>query len=329
MQPESHNAPGGKGAPRPTYSIVVPVYQSHASVRELVERTTTVLEQMHEPFELVLVDDGSSDPETWKTLRELHDNSGNVTVARLSRNFGKSNAILCGLTLASGAWIVTLDDDLQQRPEDIPKLAELRDHDVVVASYTNRNHSFASRLFSRIKRQFDRHILGLPCPMSPMKLIKAIVVEGMLKNVSPHPFVPALLSHVTTDFVTVPLQHSPSRHGKSRYTFARKWRQFSNLIIGNSAITLRLIGRIGVTVSIGGFAYAGYVVTRYFLGTAPPPGWSSLIVINLVFGGLMLIALGIVGDYLARLMHTADRRPPFHLRESLISQASANQKQHP
>ena len=323
-----HNSASDKGATLPTYSVVVPVYQSHASVRELVERTSAVFTDIQTTYEIILVDDGSTEPRTWETLKSLHDLNPQVTAARLSRNFGKSNAILCGLTLARGAWVITLDDDLQQKPEDIPKLLALRDHDVVVASYTGRSHTLAARLFSRIKRQFDRHILGLPCPMSPMKLIKNVIVKGMLRNSSPHPFVPALLSHVTSDFVTVPLEHSASRHGKSRYTLARKWRQFSNLIIGNSAITLRLIGRLGATVSVGGFAYAAYVVTRYFLGAAPPPGWSSLIVINLVFGGLILIALGIVGDYLARLMHTADHRPPFHLREVLSGDRSADSKQH-
>lgn len=324
MQPQTLS---NDDATSPTYSVVVPVYQSHGSVRELVARTAAVFEKVGESFEIILVDDGSTEPRTWETLKSLHDDSTHVTAARLSRNFGKSNAVLCGLTLARGAWVITLDDDLQQRPEDIPRLLELRDHDVVVASYTGRNHALAARVFSRIKRQFDRHILGLPCPMSPMKLIKSVIVEGMLKNSSPHPFVPALLSHVTTDFVTVALQHSASRHGKSRYTLARKWRQFSNLIVGNSAITLKLIGRLGVTVSLVGFLYAGYVVTRYFLGAAPPPGWSSLIVINLVFGGLILIALGIVGDYLARLLHTADHRPPFHLREVLKNERLSDHTQ--
>ncbi len=298
----------------PTYSVVIPAYNSSSSLVELADRLHRVFtETIQENYEILFVDDGSSNPATWKKLEELAQRPF-ITSIRLMRNYGKPGAILCGLSHASGQWIITIDDDLQQLPEDIPLLVKFRAHDVVVGAIQKKKHSLLVQLSSKFKAKFDRLILNVPCPMSPLKLINVSVVNSMLAISTPRPFIPALISSVTTDFVSVPISHEESRLKKSRYSFSRRIGQFSNLLIGNSTLLLRAIGIIGTCTALMGFIFAFYVIIRALLGEQVLPGWSSLIVINLVFGGLLLIALGINGEYLFRILENSSSKPAYQVR---------------
>ncbi len=298
----------------PTYSVVIPAYNSTDSLPELADRLNQVFtEVMDESYEIIFVDDGSTNSETWKILKGLSDRSY-ITAIRLMRNYGKPGAIMCGLENASGRWVITIDDDLQQLPEDIPRLTEYRDHDVVVGAIQKKEHGLWIRLSSRIKAKFDAIILGVPCPMSPLKLVRSEVVKGMLAVATSRPFIPALMSSVTNDFVSVPISHKKSRIRGSRYSFLKRFSQFSNLLIGNSTMLLRCIGTVGAITAISGFIFAAYTVIRTLLGDEVLPGWSSLIVINLVFGGLLLIALGINGEYLFRILENSSNKPAYVIR---------------
>lgn len=313
------NAASETGAPRtdPDYSVVVPVFESAETLTELVCRLRRVFEStLGSSYEVILVDDGSRSPQTWQTCQRLAREGNHVTAVRLMRNYGKAAAILCGLEHARGRWIVTLDDDLQHRPEDIPTLAERRDHDVVVAQFERRRHSFLTISTSWVKGHFDRLILDLPCRMSPFKLFKAEVARGMLQVRTPHPFIPALMAHSTTDFVPVQVPHEASKHGASRYTLRRRLGQFSNLLVSNSSLLLRWFGGFGFVFSVTGFAFAAMVLARKLFSSSPPlPGWASLVVLHLVFGGLILIALAIVGEYLIRILEGIGQKPTYLVRE--------------
>jgi glycosyltransferase involved in cell wall biosynthesis len=282
----------------------------------LVERLKKVFEEtLSATYEIVLVDDGSKSAETWKVVQDLASTHETVRGIRLSRNFGKPSAVLCGLGVAKGDWIITIDDDLQQRPEDIPTLVEYEDHDVVVANFAKRHHGRVTRFTSWIKSQFDRVILGLPCKMSPLKLFRAEIAQGMLQIRTPRPFIPALMASVTNDFYPVVVPHDGSRHGPSRYSIRRRLRQFSNLLIGNSNLLLRWFAILGAIVAVSGFIFGTYIIIRKISGDPLLPGWTSLVVINLFFGGLILIALGIIGEYLIRILEGSTLTPPYVVRE--------------
>ena len=305
---------------RPRYSVVVPVYESSHSVIELVARLQKVMEnEIKSPYEIILIDDGSKSPSTWETLKTLSYDKHYVVAIRLMRNYGKASAILCGLSQAKGSWIITIDDDLQQRPEDIPELLKYETHDVVVANYVERKHAIITVFTSWIKSQFDRMILKLPCKMSPLKVFKSEVARGMLQTQTTRPFIPALLAHSTSDFVSVVVRHDKSQHGVSRYSFWKRVKQFSNLLIGNSSLVLRCTGLFGGVFAVLGFAYAFYIIVRKIVNPAIEPGWTSLVAINLVFGGLILIVLGIIGEYLIRILEGSSSKPPFIVRESIDS----------
>ena len=303
----------------PIFSVVIPAYNSGDSLVELCDRLERVFsEVMQESYELIIVNDGSSNPVTWPTIERIARRP-HVVAINLMRNYGKPGAVMCGIAHAAGRWVVTIDDDLQQLPEDIPKLAALRAHDVVVGEIGVKQHSWWIRFSSRIKARFDRIILGVPCPMSPLKLISAEVAQGMQEISTPRPFIPALLCSVTKDIVSVPIRHKTSRIDSSRYSLFKRFSQFSNLLIGNSSLLLRGIGIIGATAAVAGFIFALYTVSRILLGEEIVPGWASLIIINLTFGGLILIALGINGEYLLRILEHSSSRPAYRVRRLIRS----------
>ena len=297
------------------YSIVVPVYESSKSVEKLVQRVCSVMEEeVKQSFEIVLVDDGSTSPETRATLESLCSKFANVMAVILMRNYGKSGAVMCGFEHAQGKWIITLDDDLQHLPEHISQLLEHQAHDVVVANYVKKNHSLLTRITSNLKSKFDLYVLGLPCKMSPMKLIRADIVEKMLQIMGSKPFIPALLSFTTKDIIAVPLEHGISEHGRSRYTHFLRLSQFIDLLIGNSAILLRSFGFIGVVVSLTGFAIATWMILESVLYDYDLIGIGGLMVTILIFGGLILIGLSLVGEYLYRILEVTNRKPPYMIR---------------
>lgn len=312
-------APGStmsKTAKTPEYSVIVPVYQSDKTVVELVARTSRVFDEtLKASFEILLIDDGSDNPDTWPTLEQLARENPNVRAIRLTRNFGKPSVILCGFHHVRGDWVVTIDDDLQQIPEDIPALAAHRDHDVVVARYPRLQFSWHVALTGRIKRMFDAKVLGLPVRMTPFRICRRSVIDAVLKMQAGRPYIPALLARVTSDFVDVPLEHHPSKVGPSRYNYWRRMRQFGNLIISYSGLFARVWGLIGgVSVVLG--ILAGLLTLLFADGATS--FWGGLILSAIfLIGGLILMALGIVGEYLIRIVELTSKRPPYVVRDTI------------
>ncbi len=304
-------------ASKPRYSVIVPVYNTGDSLKTLVEQLQSVFTKtIKAGFEIILVDDGSTGEKTNVMLNALAKKKA-VMVIRLTRNFGKPGAVLCGLQASRGDWIITIDDDLQQSPNDIPLLIAEEQHDMVTASHGRKQHSLQQRATSRIKAGFDRSVLGYQVKLSPLKLIRRHVVDGMLAIKTNRPFIPALIRQVTNDIVAVPVEHHKSANGRSRYTLARRWSQFSDLLVGNSNFMMQVFTRIGFVVAALSFALAIGLITRKLLGIPTQAGWSSLMVTILLLGGLNLAAVGITGQYFIRILDITSKKPAFVVRERL------------
>ncbi len=299
----------------PRISIVVPVYESDASLAEFARRVHAVFAgNQSESFEIVMIDDGSRSPATIRALESLVESYPDITVVRLMRNYGRTAAVLCGLRHARGAVVVVMDDDLQHRPEDIFKLLESREHDVTVAQFPVKNHDAITVFGSWLKGQFDRHVLGIPCRISAFVALRRQVVDAMLQMASPRPSLPALMVSVTSDFYPVIVSHDASTHGRSRYSFLRRVLQFANLMIGNSNVVLHAFGIIGGAVATAGFLLMFLIIGLKVSGHIVEAGWASLVVINLLFGGLILVALGIIGEYLLRILEGGMQKPTYVVR---------------
>ncbi|PHS29131.1 MAG: glycosyl transferase [Robiginitomaculum sp.] len=302
---------------KPRYSVVVPVYNTGDCLRDLVTRLQCVFaDTIKASFEIILVDDGSMKESTKTLLEDLAREDG-VMVVRLTRNFGKPGAILCGLEASRGDWMITIDDDLQQSPEDIPLLIAHEGHDMVTATHARKQHTLLQRSTSWIKAIFDRAVLGYQVKLSPLKLIRRHVVDGMLAIKTNRPFIPALIRQVTNDVASVPSEHCKSAQGRSRYSFKKRWGQFSDLLVGNSNFLMQVFTRLGFVVAGLSFALAAGVIARKLMGIPTQAGWSSLMVAILLIGGLNLAAIGITGQYFIRLLDITSKKPAFVIRERM------------
>ena len=299
---------------KPVYSVVIPVYNSGPQLRELIDRLNSVFKNVIKTqYEIILIDDGSSNPCTHTVLKELAILK-NIIVIRLTRNFGKPGAVMCGLSQSRGDWIITIDDDLQQCPEDIPKLIKFRDHAMVTATHTKKQHSLFCRFTSSIKQIFDKKVLGYSVSLSPLKLIQRHVVDGMLAISTNRPFIPALIRQVTTDVVAVETPHEKTIYQKSRYTFRMRWVQFSNLFIGNSTFMMQTFAWAGFTLAMLSFLFAIIIILRKLFGFPVELGWSSLMSTILLVGGLNLAAIGVSGQYFIRILDISSKKPAYIIR---------------
>lgn len=213
-------------------SVVVPAYDT-PDPRLLVERLQHALASI--PHEIILVDDASRDPTTWPELCALALKHADVKALRLPRNRGQHAATICGLAHASGALVITMDDDLQHDPGAIPSMLAAADHDVVVAGFAEQRHSTARRAGGAAKSLLDLIFLGKPRSLrfSSFRVMKRSVVDRIVAMRAERPFLPALILRATRDIVTVPVPHAPREKGRSGYTPAKLLRVIGDLVANN------------------------------------------------------------------------------------------------
>lgn len=302
------------------YSVIVPVYNTTKTHGLLFERLENTFKTLNQRWELVLVDDCSPNPETWPSLQKLATDHVNVRAIRLMRNFGRGSAIMCAMSYAKGDYIVTMDDDLQQRPEDIPLLIEQQEHDVVVGQFINKQHSVQKRITSNIKSWVDYVSLDKPkhIKLSSFLLMNKTVARAMLSINAANPFFAALLFYVTRDVVMVPVQHDKRIHGKSEFNFWKRLKQFSLLLINNSTFLPKVLMIIGGMVFAISTVVSLFVVYKNIFYGVGVPGWTSLIIVTLMLGGTTILGIGLLGEYLGRIFASTERRPPYLVREVVV-----------
>jgi dolichol-phosphate mannosyltransferase/undecaprenyl-phosphate 4-deoxy-4-formamido-L-arabinose transferase len=303
---------------RELFSIVVPVFNSTGTLEQLVQRTGAVFARMPQfDHEIIFVDDASARAETWPTLQRLAQEHDNVRCVQLMRNFGQTPATFCGMSLARGQFIVTLDDDLQHAPEDIPLLIAQREHDVVFAQFRELKHSSHKRFLSWLKNFILAFLIDKPkgLQLTSFRLFRRELAQAMLSVVaSPQTTLPPLLFFLTRDVATVDAQHNARLEGESNYTLGRLWRLARNLMINESVLLLKLIGRLGFSLAFLSVIGGLLVLMRKLVWGSAVAGWASIMIVLLVVGGLILFSLGIIGQYLARLISGVEGRPAFVIR---------------
>jgi glycosyltransferase involved in cell wall biosynthesis len=294
------------------YSIVIPIHNSSGTLDELCVRLKGVMDAMGEPYEVIMVDDGSTD-DSWTRMERIHSKDRRFKSIQLTRNFGQHNATVCGLAHSSGNLVLTIDSDLEHHPEDIPKFIEHRDHDIVIAQLQRKKHNAFKRVTSRMKDWFIYKLIGAPkgIQITSFRMFRKNIADNMVRIATPYPFIPALMFFVSKDVKGVPIEHHRRMHGKSTYTLRMMLRLFSNLMINNSSYLLQLVGQFGIMCSLVGFSLAIYFIVKKMFTLAPVPGWTSTIVMVLIFNGIILATLGIIGEYLIRIVNSSEKRPSY------------------
>lgn len=299
-------------------SVVVPVYRSGKSLSVFYERCSRQLESIASDWEIILVDDASPD-DSWAVACALHEKDNRVKAIRLAHNRGQQHATLCGLGYASKNYIVTIDDDLQCFPEDMPSFIQALSEgkDVVIGriARNDKQHHWVRNIGSRLNQRLAGKILGKPqdLALSSYRAMTKRVVERLVSYKGAHPHIAALLfkSVPLTAISNVDIRHAAREDGGSTsYSFSKLIKTLSYLLINHSYLPLRCMVAWGVTVSLASLAFAFWVLIRG-LYTGPAHGWTSLAVLVSFLSGNILLALGVVGEYLGRLVEESSNISQF------------------
>lgn len=298
----------------PYISIVVPVYRSLATLRALHDRVVKVIEPIDSMFELLLVEDCGGDG-SWEVIRELAKEYPRVRGIQMARNFGQHNALLCGIRAANGKIIVTIDDDLQNPPEEIPKLLSKLEQgdDVVYGSPECEQHGFLRNIASQITKIALQSTMGAETARktSAFRAFKTQLRNAFENYRSPAVNIDVLLTWGTTRFASVKVKHDVRYTGESGYNLRKLVTHAFNMVTGFSTMPLQMASIMGFLVAALGVVILIFVVGRYFLFGTSVPGFSFLASIITIFSGAQLLALGIFGEYLARMHFRSMEMPPY------------------
>ena len=299
-------------------SVLIPVYGSESILPELVRQLEEVLPRLASRYEVILVNDCSPDG-SWHVICQLAGQYPWLRPINLMRNYGQHNALLCGIRATRYALIVTMDDDLQHPPEEIPTLlaALEQGYDVVYGRPAQEQHGLMRDLASLTTKLALQSLMGaeIARQVSAFRAFRSEVANAFSHYEGAFVSIDVLLTWGTNRFAAVPVRHEPRSQGTSGYTFRKLVTHALNMTTGFSTKPLQIASFIGFGFTLFGFGVLCYVLIRYFLQGAPVPGFPFLASIIALFSGAQLFALGIIGEYLARIHLRSMQKPPYVIRE--------------
>jgi len=298
----------------PDVSIVIPCYCSEQSLPQLTSRIQKTMSVSEVPFEVVFVDDGSPDG-TWNTILELTRQYPFARGSRLMRNYGQHNALLCGIRAARGRIIVTMDDDLQNPPEEIPRLlSKLEDgYDVVYGTPQKEAHGFLRNIASQVTKLVLQKSMGAVTArnVSAYRAFHTRLRDAFAEYRGSFVSIDVLLTWGGARFTAIPVKNDPRTIGASNYTLYKLISHALNMMTGFSSAPLQLASLMGFLFTLVGGATFLYVIASYLLRGSPVQGFAFLASAIAIFSGAQLFALGIMGEYLARIHARTMDRPSF------------------
>lgn len=307
-------------------SLVVPVYNSESTLADLIARIEAVMDKLALPYEVIMVNDGSRD-RSWEVINELAPAHPCIHGIDLMRNYGQHNALLCGIRAARYEAIVTLDDDLQNPPEAIPLLLHELElgADVVYGIPEKEKHGFLRDMASRLTKLALQSAMGAETArsVSAFRAFRTILREAFTEYKSPFVSIDVLLTWATRKFTAVKVSHQARMQGSSNYTIGKLVAHAFNLMTGFSVLPLQMASWIGFMFTAFGFLVLLFVVGRYLIQGGSVPGFPFLASIIAIFSGAQLFALGIIGEYLARMHYRVMDRPAYAVKNRIRSDDSA------
>ncbi len=302
------------------FSVVIPIYNEEDNIPELLARLSTVMEILGS-YEIILVDDGSRD-RSWQLIKELHDRDKRVKGISFSRNFGHHVAITAGLDYAGGNTIILMDGDLQDQPEEIPKLWEKlkAGYDLVYGIRKEKKDSLSKRLTSMFFWWLINRLSGIEIPRNQtlLRLFDRKILEALNSMRERARFVHGMIAWTGFRVFLQEVEHAPRTRGVSKYNVVKLFRLAFNAITSFSTVPLRLATYLGIMSSgIGLFCAFYFLYKKIFMGI-PVLGYASIIVAVLFVGGVQLLMLGIIGEYIGRIYQEVQARPIYIVKEQLV-----------
>lgn len=301
------------------FSVIIPIYNEEENIPELYRRLTNVMEKLG-AFEIIMVDDGSSD-KSWQIIKDLHEKDSRVKGLSFSRNFGHHIAITAGLDYAKGETIILMDGDLQDPPEEIPKLLKKfnEGYELVYGIRKEKKDSILKRFASFVFWWFINSFSGINIPRNQtlLRIFDRKILEVLNSMRERSRFIHGMIAWTGFKTAMLEVEHAPRERGKSKYNVIKLFRLAFNAITSFSTLPLRAATYLGLLSAGVGMFYGFYFIyKKIFLGI-PVLGYASIIVAVLFVGGIQLLILGIIGEYLGRVYQEVQARPIYILREKL------------
>lgn len=297
---------------------MIPVYNSEGIVGTTLERTARFFEQRGLSYEIVAVNDGSRD-DSWGVVRDCARKNPRIVAVNLLRNYGQHNANMCGFMHAAGDWVVTMDDDMQNPPEEIDHLIEkaAEGHDLVIGRFREKRHPLYRRLGTRLIRAINRRIFfdqkGLV--LTNFRLIRRDVVDRVCGYKTSYPYIPGLTLMFSNSRANAWVEHREREVGTTNYSLYKILKLVATILFNYSSYPLRLVAAVGIGISLLSFALGAYYVGVGLLREARVPGWTTLVVLLSFFNGMMMLILSMIGEYQVRVLNQISSSESFHVKE--------------
>ena len=298
-------------------SIVIPVFNAELTIADLCTDIVAEIATVTSDYEIILVEDSSND-QSWQIIQAVAKSNRRIRGLELGRNFGQHNALLCGIRAARNDIIVTLDDDLQHPASQIPVLLnELsKGYDVVYGTPRAEQHGVLRNIASQMTKLALQGTMGVEAArnVSAFRAFNTALRDAFADFRSPSVSIDVLLTWATTKYSSVKVKHLPRTVGESNYTLRKLVSHAFDLITGFSALPLKMASIAGFILTFFGVSVLAFVVIRFFVNGENVPGFAFLASIIAIFSGAQMFALGIFGEYLARIHFRTLNRPPYYVR---------------
>jgi len=304
------------------YSVVIPVYRSADIVDQTIDQTVAFFEKNSLNYELILVNDNSPD-QSWDILREKARTNPQVIAVNFLKNYGQHTAVFCGLQQSTGDFVITMDDDLQNPPDEIIHLIEKskEGHDLVFGQFRVKQHSGYRRLGTLVIGEMNKRVFHKPedLVLSNFRMIRRDVVDRMCGYQTSYPYIPGLALMFSANPTNVMVEHKPRPIGKSNYNLFKIAELVMRILFNYSSYPLRLVSFIGGMIAVLSFLLGIYfLVKALFFGTSVQ-GWASMIVLLSFFNGMVILILSMLGEYTVRLLRQTSHTQSYYIKEIVQS----------
>jgi undecaprenyl-phosphate 4-deoxy-4-formamido-L-arabinose transferase len=307
-------------------SIVIPVYNSEECLLELNKQLTNAFLSFPS-YELILVNDRSAD-NSWGKIIEICECNKNAVGISLRKNSGQDNAIMAGLKIAKGEYIVIMDDDLQHSPNDILKLYNecVKGYDLCYGLFNKKKQKLWKNMGSWLNGKLSEKLLSKPKEiyLSPFKIFRNEIAQEIIQYSGPYPYIDALLLTITHNISQIELEHHNRYKGNSNFNLLKSISVFIKHATGYSIYPLRLAIYLGFLSAFSSFVFAIYFLIDYFMHENKVEGWISTILLILFFSGVILISLGIIGEYVGRIFLTINKKPQYTIEKMTTKSINNN-----
>jgi len=306
-------------AATPTYSVIIPVYNSAKIVSLVIARTIAFFEKQGWSYEIILVNDGSRD-NSWQVIAAQAAQLPHVIAINLLRNYGQHNAVFCGIAQSRGEYVITIDDDLQNPPEEIIHLVnqmQAGNHDVVFGRFRQKQHSLGRRVGSGLIRMINNNVFYCPADIVPsnFRLMHRAVIDRMMGYTTAYPYTTGLALMFAQSIGNVWVEHRERHEGKSNYNLVRILSLVLRILFNYSVWPLRLVTVTGFIISFVSFFIGIVLVVRKLLDNIQIEGWTGIMVMLAILNGLIILMLGMLGEYTVRILQQMNSKETYHIKD--------------